>query len=726
MPRHVGAITKPRLGSATCVARLVVVFSWVLPLALLAATPALAEKPTFVCPPGNLLARARVTDVLDVLGNTRAVADDSVLANGLAWTASRGVRFRTPGGFLTCDLGADAPIAAAYLQASAGNSFSLQVSENGKDYREIWKVPGNLDSLSNGFATRFETFLDVRARYVRIGEWTGPDSRSLSELQLFCEIPAQWPPSTTTIAAPPKAPAVWRLGPRTANRIKSGLACLGLLLLVWGRTLRLRGTPQRFQKLRDGLLIALALLAYTGYYNWGACHFYERIHWHEFFHYYIGSKYFRELGYTGIYEAACVAEIEQGFRHRVETREIRDLRRNELVPATYVLQNPEQFKKGFARPFTPERWEAFKKDVAYFRDGAGVESWERMLKDHGYNPSPAWNLAASILANLAPASDRFIKGVLAWIDPVLLLLMFALVIWAFGWRIACIAVLFFGTNEPALYFWTGGAYIRQDWLFWAVAGICFLKRGHPFLGGAGLAISTLLRVFPGGFFVGIALRLVWVLIRERRVDPMGARIVAGAALATVLLLPASSLVAGTADAWPAFIQNAKKHSETPLTNNMGLRTVVSFRWGSRMRYSYDANLADPFHNFKEARREAFRFAFPIFLAILAAYLAILFRVARRERAWWVLAVFGFGVIPFSTELTCYYYSFLLVAAFLWERRDAIPIGLLAVAAITQVISFETYYYDVRFMVESLAVLLFALWATWIYGSGVRGEEPAAS
>src|SRR6185436_19430914 len=74
------------------------------------------------------------------------------------------------------------------------------------------------------------------------------------------------------------------------------------------------------------------------------------------------TKYFTELGYTRLYECANVAEAEQGFRRRVELRKTRDLTKNELVLAKYVLEDPERFKKGFVRPFTPERWAAFKKD----------------------------------------------------------------------------------------------------------------------------------------------------------------------------------------------------------------------------------------------------------------------------------------------------------------------------------------------------------------------------
>lgn len=707
----------------------------VLPLllaALCSAAPAYAQTSSTPYPPGNVLVAARLVDSLDVAGSARLAVDDAGVAEGGAWRASRGVKFLSAGGSLTFDLGTDLPIAAALVQADAWNEFSLQVSDDGQTFREIWSVPKVGPSEGRGLRSRSTLFSEVRARFVRFGEAKGEGARAVSEVQLLREIPADWPAPLLVAAEPPRPPAAprrWNDFTRhDANVLKALLALLGAALLWWGSLLKRGGAPERFRRLRDGLLLALGLLGFVGYYNWGAYHFPTRIHFHEFFHYYIGAKYFPELGYSHIYECASLAEAEQGFRRRVELRTIRDLRKNEIVSAAYVLAEPERFKRGLLRPFTPERWEAFKHDIAYFRDHAGVVAWERMLQDHGYNPSPVWNMAGSIFSNLGPASDSLIFGFLGWIDPVLLLITFGLIVWAFGWRVACVAALFFGTNEPALYFWTGGGFIRQDWFLWAVAGICFLKRGKPALGGASLAVSTLLRVFPLGFFVAIGLRLGWVFLRERRIDRTGANIVAGAALATLLLIPASSMVAGGVSAWPEFLKNTKKHAGSPLTNNMGLRTVVGFRWETRQKMTYDPRSADPFHNFREARKSAFRgiLGQPLFVALVVAYLGLLYWSTRREMDWWVLAAFGFGVIAVSMELTCYYFSFLTVAAFLWEKRDDIPIGLLLLSSFTQAIEFSTYYYDVRYLIESIAVLAFVVWATWAYGRAPAAVAPAVA
>ena len=70
----------------------------------------------------------------------------------------------------------------------------------------------------------------------------------------------------------------------------------------------------------------------------------------------------------------------------------------------------------------------------------------------------------------------------------------------------------FATNFPSRFYWTGGALLRWDWLFYFVGGICLVKKEHPLLGGFFLGYSTLLRIFPVFVFTGpilVALRQLW-------------------------------------------------------------------------------------------------------------------------------------------------------------------------------------------------------------------------
>ena len=119
-----------------------------------------------------------------------------------------------------------------------------------------------------------------------------------------------------------------------------------------------------------------------------------------------------------------------------------------------------------------------------------------MHTDHGFNASPVWCVLGSAIANLAPLSMSNIT-LITRIDLAFLAAMWGLVWWAFGWRIACAALIFWGTNHFARFGWTTAAFLRHEWLFFTVAAICLVRKGKMFLGGASLTYAALLRLFPG-------------------------------------------------------------------------------------------------------------------------------------------------------------------------------------------------------------------------------------
>ena len=72
--------------------------------ALCVARPGLAAEatpPGPPCPPGNLLASARLSDSLDVVGVTGRVVDSIGVAEGGALSGATAVRFETLAGSLT-------------------------------------------------------------------------------------------------------------------------------------------------------------------------------------------------------------------------------------------------------------------------------------------------------------------------------------------------------------------------------------------------------------------------------------------------------------------------------------------------------------------------------------------------------------------------------------------------------------------------------------------------
>ena len=75
------------------------------------------------------------------------------------------------------------------------------------------------------------------------------------------------------------------------------------------------------------IAIAFTVLGFGVYFDYfnPNTRYSEYYHRHEFYHYYLGSKFFREVGYTRLYECTAIAEIELGRAANVRKRDIRDI-----------------------------------------------------------------------------------------------------------------------------------------------------------------------------------------------------------------------------------------------------------------------------------------------------------------------------------------------------------------------------------------------------------------
>ncbi|MES1172003.1 MAG: hypothetical protein ABUL77_02095 [Bacteroidota bacterium] len=506
---------------------------------------------------------------------------------------------------------------------------------------------------------------------------------------------------------------------------------------------------------RGQLLVLIGILSFMAYWNFGAFHFGNYTHYHEAYHYYVGSKYFPELAYDRLYECTAVADSEDpSLRRRVELRKMTNLRTNILESTKEILAHPERCKQNF----TPERWESFKQDIKFFRDRNGTRRWEDAQYDHGYNATPVWNALGSTLAGLSPATDGQL-WYLTRLDPLLIIGMCLMIWWAFGWRTLCVAMAVFATNFPSRFYWTGGSFLRWDWLFHMTAGICLIKKGRPLLGGYLMAYSALLRVFPGFLFAGplfvIAQQLLaqtkgrrwWQRLppRElpqmfRRVDRGSLAIIMGAALAVATLVPISLVVGGSVNTYKMFVQNSKKHTATPLTNYMGWRTVVAYKEQEAGRYLKTDRLEDPWKDWKDARLRTFHQRRWLYVAGILGFIALLYRAVRDKTAWEAAALSSV-LIAAVPELTSYYYAFLIVPALLWARRPEAGMALLGVTAATGFFDWAPTQYlprkfplnylqmptwlDEQYTWMAAATLLGIGYVLYLYGF-VRRPEPAAA
>ncbi|MGD8606158.1 MAG: hypothetical protein PVH21_02615 [Myxococcales bacterium] len=504
-----------------------------------------------------------------------------------------------------------------------------------------------------------------------------------------------------------------------------GMYLLGLAVLGWV----LRGISLRAHELRAriwwerGALVWVILASAATWVNFGAFHKARIVHYWDTFHYYVGSKYFEENEYERLYECVLVADYEDRGEADLQKRKIRDLVDNRLhyVGKDDVLR----YQKDCAQHFSPERWEAFKQDARSFRAVMGSSWWKEMLMDHGYNASPISNMVASFLTNLGwreqlPESSagrlspegqkKFRTRIFRYsmIDLALYGAAFALILWAFGLRACALAALVWGTGYPWAYFWTGGSFARVPWFFMAVAAVCLLKRGFPLLSGFALSWSALLRLFPAALAGGPIAAAVDRFLRRKKVrrawlDATDKRFIAGGVLGLVVLVGASIAVNGW-KAHPEFLANTLKHAETPLTNHMGLPTVLSYKPSAVGRFTKDSSLEDPWAKWKQARKQTKHNRRWLHGLILLGMFVLLALAGRRLAGWAVLASSTILIVGFF-ELTCYYYSFVVLMAPLAIERLRYTVALISVVIAGLILQFFIGWYDEQYIWETVAVLL---------------------
>jgi hypothetical protein len=509
------------------------------------------------------------------------------------------------------------------------------------------------------------------------------------------------------------------LRPRQVGAVKAGVAVAATLALGVGAWLDRRAAGGRHRRVRDAALAALGLLGVACGWNLFQFNYPGFGHPSDTFHYYLGAKYFPELRYARLYTCVAVADAEAGALAPGPPRPMRDLETNQLVTSAAALADPSACTSHFGAA----RWAEFRHDVDFLRSQVLPRSWRRFQQDHGYNATPVWTVLGRLLTATGKASDAQVAALRA-LDPLLLASLFAGIAWAFGWRIGCIAAIWWGTNYASPYGWTGGSILRQDWLAATVLGICALRRERFATAGALLAAASLLRIFPIFAIAGLALAAAFRMLRAGRLAllPAERRFAAGATAAGAALLLASAVWLGPS-AWGEFAHNSRVHLATPLANHAGLRTVLSYDPAMRTELSRDASLADPMERWKAARSERYARLAWLHLALAAGF-GLLVARAGAGRPPWLAAVLGILWIPIAVELTAYYWSVLLVAGFLHERHATIGAALCGLSTAGWAIAEAWHWTDQIHVWLSVAAVAFCAYA--VVCAARRPPAPATS
>jgi hypothetical protein len=390
-----------------------------------------------------------------------------------------------------------------------------------------------------------------------------------------------------------------------------------------------------------------------------------QLHLKDVYHYWMGTRYFDELGYDGLYDCTLAVAVERGSRWVGGLGHARDLRTNEIRP---VAELAARGRVECPARFSPARWQAFAHDVAWFEGVLGPRRWRGLLNDHGYNPSPVWALCARPFAAWTdPASVVW----LARLDGVLLAAALTAIAWAFGLETALVATIVWGTGWLWDARWVGNAFMRQVWFATSTLAVCCMKQGWGARGGVLAALAATTRLFPGLMVLGWAATLRRGANGRAPDATITGRALAGFAVASIVLVGASLLAWDHGPGrWWDFAQNLSALRSMPSVNLVGLEPLL-WRFDGTSQLWQQGAAALP-----AVRVGASPVSSVIRLVVSFGALALAWRAVRRARPWeaGVIALF---LVPILAAPAGYYMQLAVLGVLLGVRRPKMAIAVVA-------------------------------------------------
>ena len=376
-------------------------------------------------------------------------------------------------------------------------------------------------------------------------------------------------------------------------------ALSGLGLVTWIAAFfveRKRGLrTQTFTALLLGLALGACTLQNGHYLNASLSFEGDRVRAWNVFHYYLGSKYYKELGHQDIYAAVLAADDDYQDRVRAQggPKEKRRLKRswNRIKEArelrTYKVTRRGELVANFDRSkFSEERLRQLGRDSRFLKRymGFGHPGWEDCFKDLGFNPAPPWTVIGTPLANLVPTKWPWF-WVISNSDVLFYGFIIGLIWWAFGLRMAAVMMLWLNSAQLNEARFTGG-FLQYDWLVSCLATIAFYRKGWYRSAGVALSWGAMTRVFPGFLVLPIGLKILASLVGKGQApsEPGSGPLSRGLlgrvhrshwnfgvafTLACSMLFAASCITGRGVQNWAEWYEKIENHSAThPITSNM--------------------------------------------------------------------------------------------------------------------------------------------------------------
>jgi hypothetical protein len=655
-------------------------------LAVLVAMLAWAEVAA-ACPSGNVLANLPARSSRGVDAPER-LTDGVLVQEGSPPSVQAASPMAGARPYVEWDLGEPMHLVAAAVQADNNDIYRISTSMDGKVYLPFLTV----DLVGEpGLRERLTRDLDATGRFVRFEALSGDQLYAASEVRVYCEPPVPWPPSRIVRDSEVVDPQNTRGWQGQSLKLVLGLLAFPLLFSI-ARRMGARG--------RRGIYIAFVMLAALSWTQFGKFNGGDPLHTWDAFHYFMGTKYFPEVGYFDLYRCGAAAEREAGHGDPLDTMLIRDVENNRLYPGDWTRTPAGRCRASFSKA----RWTAFKADLGKFRSLFVGHTLAEAFSDHGFNATPLNVVWLRVWTHDLTVTTPHLIG-LAQLDSVALAATVAVLWWGFGALPGVVAALFLGMGGFWSYHWVGGCIGRHTWLFFCALGFAFLAKNRPFSGGVALTLAGLLRLFPLVFVGAVGLGAIVQAIRYRRLETWARRFLAGTAVTFALGTAIPGAAVGFS-AYPSFLHVFERHSHSPLSNQLGLSTLLSWTAGESTESLLDARLTNPYERWQNHRANRTTERRPLWAFAAAISLAMIVLSAWGGATAAECGALS-GLLLFTAlPMTSYDYTWLVVLVALAERRPRVLPMLLAFALFTQALFvFGGETSEAQHLVGSLACLV---------------------
>jgi hypothetical protein len=366
----------------------------------------------------------------------------------------------------------------------------------------------------------------------------------------------------------------------------------------------------------------------------------------------LGSKYFAELGYDGLYAGMLRAREEQEPPISLPTR-VRDLRTMEIGLVTAQTAHREDVRARFG----DARWREFA------RDATAVYVRDEFFLDSGYVSTPAHTAVSRLLTRWL-SFGRPAMIVCASVGFVFLALGFwAVAAWVNVETLAAV-VLMFGLGICTRYHWVGGAFFRQDWFAALLVAGAALRSRRFATAGAAIGYASLVRIFPALFLLPIGVFAVAAHRRGSTRYPWRRFVTALGAVGSTLFVAGCVQGRGVA-VWREFAHRLVMHAGSSFPNAIGLRVPLITSWRNLRGEFVNTMSLHVLDRVERDYSEMLHERWWLVALVALFFTGLSVEVARRTRSPEVAFAAGVGLVFSLTAPPCYCGSFFVLLA-LWR------------------------------------------------------------